>query len=579
MNKRGRAADFVEQLNLSLNSMIAQRSPYDTVWQKVAVFLSDRNNMFTGSPTANNSYMALYRDHRDIDNTARKAIQIFGSGMLSGVTPPSDQWFTLRVADTSGGQELRKWKPVASWLESVEKIFAQDFIAKNFYTQQVSSYKHIGLFGMQAMYVGFHPEVGTYYRDIPIDEIYITNDYAGRVNTVFRDMQISYQQAIELFGLENLSPTVQEQTRTKDFDVTKPMRVVHAVYKKSPGYENILGGNKLPYVSFYFEPEENHLIEEKGFESLPYIVTRAYSDGRSPYSISPGTVALADVLMVNQLKTLMLQAGQLSVAPPMLMPDQGLVGRMNYQPSALITYRKDGTTSVDDFKPLQLAGEFKLGYQLMEAAQNDINQAFFVDLFLMIHNRVSQGTSGATGTPTATEIQQLATEKSFLLAPILINQQQENFNRLFERMMELMSKQPGKLPPAPEELRNAELDIHYVSPLVRAQQSVQTKNILESLNDMMQIAQGFPEVIDLVDSDRIMRRLMENRGMPQSCVLEEEEVELKRFERQQQQMQAQQAMQQQQMLENAMGGYEGLSKAPEAGSPAQSLMSQIMGGA
>lgn len=575
----GRARDFVQQLNFQFGSMKSQRSSYDAVWQKVAVFLSDRNNMFTGSPTSDNSYMALYRDHRDVDNTARQAIQTFASGMLSGVTPPSDQWFTLRVADTSGGKELQKWKPVATWLESVEKIFSNDFIAKNFYTQQVSSYKHIGLFGMQAMYVGFNPEIGTYYRDIPIDEIYVTNDYAGRVNTVFRDMQVSYQQAIELFGLNNLSETVQQLARNKDFDPTKPMRVIHAVYKKSPGYENIVGGNKLPFVSFYFEPNEEHLIEEGGFESLPYIVTRAYSDGRSPYSISPGTVALADVLMVNQIKTLMMQAGQLSVAPPMLMPDRGLIGRLTYQPRAVNLYRKDSTTSVEDFKPLQMSGSFDLALKLMESAQRDINNAFFVDLFLMIHNRVSQGTSGATGTPTATEIQQLATEKSFLLAPILINQQQENFNRLFERMFELMRKQPGKLPPPPEELRNAELDIQYISPLVRAQQSVQTKNMLESLGDMTQIAAVFPEVIDLVDSDLIMRRLMENRGMPQSCIREGEEVDMMRYERQQQQQQAQEAMQQQQMMQNAMGGYEGLSKAPEAGSPAQSLLSEMMGGA
>lgn len=569
-----RAKDFVQLLNTQLAEMQAQRAPYDHVWRKVAVFESDRMSMFAGAPTVDNSYMALFRDPKDIDNTARQAINVFSSGMLSGVSPPSDQWFSLRVADTSGGDELLKWRPVASWLEKVEKIFMNDFVAKNFYTQQVSSYKHVGMYGLQAMYVGFAPEIGTYYRDVPVDEIYVTNDYAGRVNTVFRDMLMTVQQAVELFGKENLSPTVQEMTRRNDFNPNSKIRVVHAVYKKSPGYENIIGGNKLPYVSFYFEPEEEHLISESGFDSLPYIVTRAYSDGRSPYSVSPGTVALADVLMINEMKTLMLQAGQLSVAPPMLMPDRGLVGRLNYRPSAINTYRKDSTTDVNDFKPLQLAGEFKLAMELMQSVQKDINNAFFVDLFMMIHNRVT----GGKGTPTATEIQQLATEKSFLLAPILINQQQENFNRLFERTFELMRSQPGKLPPMPEELRDAEIDIQYISPLVRAQQSVKTQQMLQGLQDVGMVAQLYPEVVDIVDSDLVIRKILENRGMPQSCIIEVEEVLLKRQERAMQQQQMQEAMQQQQAQQAAMSGYEGLSKAPEAGSPAGMLMQQLMGG-
>ena len=568
-----RAKDFVTTLNQQFGEMQAQRSPYDQVWSKVAVFESDRMNMFAGSATQDNSYIGLYRDARDVDNTARQAIQVFSSGMLSGVTPPSDQWFKLKIADVSGGEDLYKWRPVATYLEAVERIFLADFVAKNFYTQQVSSYKHIGMYGIQCMFVGYTPDIGTYYRDVPVDEIYIANDYAGRVNMVFREMLISIQQAIEFFGLTNLSDTIKRMVRMPEFNPHSKIRVIHAVYKKSPGYENIIGANKLPYVSFYYEPDEEHLISEGGFQSLPYIVTRAYSDGRSPYSISPGTVALADVLMINSMKSLMLQAGQLSVAPPMLMPDRGLVGRLSYKPSAINAYRKDQMTTVDDFKPLQMAGEFKLALELMQSAQKDVNNAFFVDLFLMIHNRVQQG----RGTPTATEIQQLATEKSFLLAPILINQQQENFDRFFERVFELMSQWPKKLPPMPEELRTAELEVRYESPLVRAQQTVQTQQMLQALQDMGGIAQLYPDVIDIVDSDMVMRKIFENRGMPQSTIREVEEVLALREQRAEQQAAMQAQLQAQQQQQAVLQGYQGLAKAPEAGSPAASLMQSLAG--
>ena len=563
--------EFVQNLNTTFGVLKSERSAFDDVWRKVAVYESERMTMFDGQLGADVDRM-MRRDLRDVDNTCRQAISVFSSGMLSGVCPPSDQWFSLRIANRSGGDELKKYRPVARWLEEVERIFIKDFTNKNFYTQQVSSYKHIGLYGMQCMLVGEAPHGGgTYYRDIPVDEIYIANDYAGRVNLVFREMQLTLQQAIEFFGKENLSPCVQRMIERKDFNANEKITIVHAVVQKAPGYENIMGNNKLPYASYYFEPGEEHLISEGGFESMPYIVTRAYCDGRSPYSISPGTLALSDVLMINEIKRLLLQAGQLSVCPPTLMPDRGLVGRLNYTPGAVNTYRKDGSTDVKDFQPLQLVGEFKPAIELMEKAQKDVNAAFFVDLFLMIHNRTQAG----RGTPTALEIQELAQEKSFLLAPILINQQQENFNRLFERVFEIKKHEKGALPPAPPELRNAEIEIEYVSPLIRAQQNMQTQQMLQGLADLSGMIQVFPNVADVIDADATVRRILENRCMPASCMRTPEEVSQIRKAAQQAQeaqlQQQQEMMQGQQMLE----GYKDLSKTPEAGSVVQKLMERM----
>ena len=258
-----RARDFVCQLNTQLEVLRSERAAYDDVWQKVARFESDRMTMFDGQ-VGNNVEQMLRRDERDLDNTCRQAISVFSSGMLSGVCPPSDIWFSLKVSDLSGGDDLKRYRPVALWLEKIEQIFRADFVQKNLYTQQVSSYKHIGLYGMQCMLVGESPDHKTYYRDIPVDEIYIANDYAGRVNMVYREMQVTLQQAVQLFGVDNLSPRLKEMASNKQTSPTEKVRIVHAVVEKAPGYENILGNNQLPYASYYFEPGEEHLISEGG---------------------------------------------------------------------------------------------------------------------------------------------------------------------------------------------------------------------------------------------------------------------------------------------------------------------------
>ena len=227
-----RAKDFVQQLNTQLGQLQAERKPFDEVWRKVAVFESERMTLFDGQLGRDPS-QALRRDPRDLDNTCRQAITIFSSGMLSGVSPPSDQWFQLRISDKSGGADLEKYRPVSEWLEQVEKVFRKDFIKKNFYTQQVSSYKHIGLYGMQAMLVGESPKgQGTYYRDVPVDEIYVANDFAGRVNVVFREMNITLQHALQMFGKENLSPQLQKQADEKNANLQDLVTIVHAVIER-----------------------------------------------------------------------------------------------------------------------------------------------------------------------------------------------------------------------------------------------------------------------------------------------------------------------------------------------------------
>ena len=507
---------LTQLLTARLSQLKSERQPFDDVWRKVALYESERLTSFSGEGRAARRAAMLRRHGRDLDNTCRQAVTVFAAGMLSGVCPPHEQWFSLRVSEATGGEDLRHFAPVARWLEQVEQMLLRDFAQKNFYAQQVASFKNIGLFGMQCMLVGEDPRLGTWYRSVPVDEIFITEDATGRVNQVFRQMRLTLAQATQLFG-GRLSPRLARMVHSRRANPQTPVDVVHAVMERGTAltreFESAVSpsghGAALPWLSFYFEPQEEHVIGAGGYSHLPYIVTRAYADGSSPYSISPGTLALADVLMVNEIKRLLLQAGQLSVAPPMLMPDRGLVGRLNYASGAINTFRKDGTTSVGDFQPLPLVGEFRLGRELLEQAQKDINAAFFVDLFTMIHQRARTG-----GTPTALEVQQLAGEKSFLLAPILVNQQQENFNRLFERVYGLKQLAPGAIPPPPPELAGADLEIGYLSPLVRAQQGVRLRELLEGAQQVAALAQACPEAAGVVDTVELTRQIARHYNLP-----------------------------------------------------------------
>jgi hypothetical protein len=556
----------VQDLLSLFSAMKTQRAVYDEVWRHVSMYEAEEQWRFAGS--ANSGEMSLLRDPRVLDSTALHALTVFSSGMLSGVSPPSSQWFRISVSDRSGGEEMKKHPSVAAWIEAVERIFLKDFTQKNFYTQQVNSYRHIGLYGMQAMFVGEDSKIGTFYRDIHPDEIYVAENTSGSVDTVFREMSIPLRQVVELFGKKNLSKGLQATIDRKNADMTDKITIVHGVLPKTKGYENILGANRLPFASYYMEPGEEHLISEKGFRSLPYIVTRAYTGGSSPYSFSPGTLCLADVKMTNEIKTLLLRSGQLRMAPPIFAPDGSLVGRINFDPYAINYYRKNAYSTAQDIAPMNIGGDMPTGMELLDRAAKDINTAFFVDLFLLIHNRTQLG----KGSPTATEVDQLVQEKSFLLAPILVNQQQENFDRLFDRVFEIKLNR-GEIPPLPDELRGIWYEMDYDSPLSRAQMSVQKQSIQQFSLEMAQFAQLHPQVLDILDSDAIARKLADYNGIPMTCIRTPEAVAQLRAVREQQQQALQAAQFGQQALAGAGQMYGQLSAAPQPGSPMEQLMS------
>ena len=145
-------------------------------------------------------------------------------------------------------------------------------------------------------------------------------------------------------------------------------------------------------------------------------------------------------------------------------------------------------------------------------------------------------------------------------------------------MFEIKKKERGAIPPPPPELRDADIEIEYVSPLIRAQQSQKIQEMLQAVQEVNMIGQVFPQVMDILDGDALARNVLENRGVPQSCIRAVQEVMQLRQQKMQAQEDAQRQMQEQQLIQGAMQGYQGLSKAPEYGSPAQSILSQASGG-
>lgn len=550
-------------------SLKAKRQPFEALWQEVARYAGPLWFGWTGKPEH-----PVQRDVEILDTEIRRATRVYKAGMLSGACGATTRWFGLEFEDPDFNKwaQARRSGAAKAWLQKLESTYYADLWKAGYYREKELGFEQKGLFGWESMYLDESVAGGMRFNCRPLHECYIDRDYNDVVDRHFRAFTMTARDMEAKWGKANLPERVRRclnDTTGKD-EETK-FNVVHAVFPRQDRTESVLRNN-MPYASFYvLDDDEGQVIAEGGYEEMPYIVSRSYRLPNTPYCYSCGTEAIADVKMANEMKRLLLEAGQLSVAPPYLVPDDGFIDRFSFKPRALNYYRKDGQSSAADFQPLQLGGDPRFDLELFKSTREDINQAFYTDLFLSVQRRISSGS-----TPTATEITELAGERMFLLAPLLVNEQVESFEPTFDRMFALKLRR-GEIPDMPLDVQGRDFKAVFTSPLMRAQLEYRVNNIISTYAQAAQMAAmtGDASIWENFDNHTAVRIVAEQRGFPQEALRELETVLANIRAKSEAQQQNQGLANVQQSLDQ----YQGLAKAPEDGSPASLVMQSLRGGA
>ena len=180
---------------------------------------------------------------------------------------------------------------------------------------------------------------------------------------------------------------------------------------------------------------------------------------------------------------------------------------------------------------------------------------------------------------TATEIQAKQSEKMLLIGPVVERLHTELLSPLIKRTYSLMQEW-NALPPPPEGMGYAELDVEFESVLAQAQKVTATSSIDQGIAFAVNLAGARPEALDLLSVDETVRAYWDRIGMPQACIADEQAVDAVR----QQRAQEQQAMAQQQQMaaegqaaQDISGAAKNLGQTP-AGADGQTLMDTILGG-
>jgi hypothetical protein len=485
-------------------------------------------------------------------------------------------------------QDLAEHGGVKDWLYEVELRIRQVFDRSNLYNCLPTIYGDVGVFGTAAMVLledqksvirGYPLAIGTYY---------LATDATGRVDTIFREIQMTVRQIVTEFGGDDggkrapnepidwtyISDRVRNAYQAGGAQLETWINVMHVI---EPNDSQILGRadyRGMAYRSVYYEMDgpsdgaNGGYLRESGYQDLVFMGPRWSVTGEDVYGSSPGMDALGDIKALQLYEKRAAMVIEKLANPPMNAPAALRAQRASLLPGD-VNY-VDVASGGQKFEPAYApdARAVELIARKQSEHQDRIKRAFYSDLFLML-------TEGGAGVQpiSAREVDERHEEKLLMLGPVLERLTNELLSPIIDRTFGILLRR-GMLPDPPQELQGADLKIEYISILAQAQRLVGTAGIERLSQYVVSLAAANPEAMDRLDMDEAIDAYSDMLGTPPKVVRSDDEVAAIRAQRAQQQKLQAAAAQAGPMAkaakdasETSMGGDTALTRALSGGVP------------
>ena len=524
--------DLAKQLLKRFDRLKSNRQNWESHWQEVADYMQPRKADVTKTRSKGDKRTELI-----FDSSPLQAVELLASSLHGMLTNPSTTWFSLRFK----GGDFEDNDEAKAWLEDATEVMYTAFNKSNFQQEIFELYHDLITFGTAAMFIEDDEEDTLKFSTRHINEMYISENDKGRIDTIFRKFRLTARAAIQKFGA-NVSDNIVTVNRKDPYE---EIEILHAIYPRSDFDPKKQDKANMPFESVYLEAGTGDELSVSGFKEFPFVVPRYLKASHEIYGRSPAMTALPDVKMLNEMSKTTIKSAQKQVDPPLLVPDDGFILPVRTVPGGLNFYRA-GTR--DRIETLNIGANTPLGLNMEEQRRDSIRNAFYVNQ-LQMQNGPQM---------TATEVIQRNEEKMRLLGPVLGRLQSELLKPLIDRTFALLLRK-NLFRPAPEFLSGQDIEIEYVSPLAKAQKSAELQSIMRGIEILGSLANVAP-VFDHVNMDKLVKHLMDVVGVPQKVLKSESEVQATREEKQQQEQEAQQMAQMQQVAQ-AGGQIAPLAKA------------------
>ena len=507
-----------QQILKRIEHLTSERKTLDGTWETIEEFVAPYRGQFFRNQTS--EHEQDWRQRQIFDGTAIMDNIILANTLHSWLFPMGRDFFNIKFRDdvVNNDQEAREW--TVEVVKRMHKALHQS----NLNTESGELILDKTTFGTGYLLEEFTGDeltgdkFGISFSAIPVKEAYFDEDFKGGIYAFYRRLMWTPTQIVSKFGEENVPEKINALVASGKSD---RMEVIFCIWKRKDidEVDGIVVSEKRPYAYKYILKEGSESLgEEGGYYDMPIFISRFSKTSESKYGHSPSMIALSDVLTLNQFKELIIRRSEKEVDGSYKSTERGLISDLDLRPGGITMVR-----NMDDLSGLDIPGNFSIANLTEESLKESIHRAYYLDSIALKDS--PQMT--ATETLERTAIMQrslgpvISRNKPSLLAPLV--------ERTFNAMLRF-----GKLPPIPESIKGADIDIVYTGPLAASSNMEEAQLLQTYLNIVAMVAELKPSILDNIDEDHIARSLADDLNIDPGVNNSPEEVAPVRQQRQQQ---------------------------------------------
>lgn len=532
--------------------LVSQKAPWIPLYNAVAKYLQMRKDFYGLSEQSPGSFVPA-----DIyDTTAVKNKQLAASALVGCLWPDGPRSFEIVPAedfDEKDNQEVIDYLSKVTdrmryYMAHAKSGFA---VAHGEFAEDQFSF---GTTGFAVM--GNSENWPVVYRCWDVKEMVIDENAEGAVDTIYRTRNMTIRRAMEEYGAENFSATVQGRIAGGALDDN--ICIVHCICPRYGKGERIPEGKEgvlfMPFASIHYEESTGKIIEEGGFEEFPVPVCRLIKLAGWTYGWSSALAALPDIIELNAFWEAMSEAAEKGVRPPMGVYNDSVVnGTLNTGSDEVTVFQVDGRQGNQlPVFPIQSVGDFRGLREVIEAKTEAVKTNFFVDRLMDFNNeaRMTAAEVAARGDLRYKSLGAIfGRQESEMLVPVI----ERTHNILFTKGLlgigvdtqealekESMSLKYWRIPQViVEAILNGQsyFQIVFRNSVTAMKNSEEVGGIITLAQTTGSLAQIDPQVLDKLHVDNMVGRLRKLLGTHPSLERAQKEVEAIRANRQQVQAQ------------------------------------------
>jgi len=535
----------LKELNDRFDALETENLKQRDIWTEIAKYTNLSASLrFDGVDTDGKEYA------KDVyDTTAIESVKTFTDGLVGNYVSKKDLWMAMAAVDP----EVNRKKTIQEFFQDVTQRMYAALSRSNFYNV-ISEYTKMGItIATATMYVAEDPNTGKIQFSIKHpSEVFIDQDWYGKVDTCFRRVIVTAKAAGEFFLAEKGAFSEALTKAIVDAPFQK-FTFRHAVFPATSEYFKYPGVTGS-HASVYWEEDGKKELRVSGYDSFPFVSWRYRQEGNEIYGRGPSHDAIPDIKNANQMKLDLMKVSNRQADPPLNIPHE-MKGKLRNKPGGANYYTDPGRVVF----PWQAPGNIPVATAEYQNTVKAIERFYYVPYFKLL--------TDLTQRMTTYEVGQRKSEQGTLISTPVIKFESEALDELLFRVFEIENK-AGRMPPIPSEL-NGEVTWQYLGQLAQIQsRTAKNHGIYTTLDDLERIAPFAPQALKTFNWDQTMRDLALNNGFPAKNILSEADVE-KLLAEEAKQMQEQQKLQSAESMGKAMPG---LNQEVVPGSPAEALL-------